>query len=245
MKGLVLRSVCTFAVLGAAVVALSCARNHDLQSISVTPSQETLGIACGSPGVPTTCIPTTAYRAIGHYIHPQGDVDITSEVTWSTSNPDLITFADPSQPNVLYPTGIGCGTNLIVQATLNVAPGNTKIASATVNVNCGGSGGGSGGGNQLDFGITANPTSQTVGPSQQATYTIDVTAVTGTPTVGLSINNNNLPAGVAASLSPNSVTAGNTATLTLSSNTAGTYPVQILAIDGSGSTSISVTLIVS
>src|SRR5215469_8945485 len=181
MKGLVLRSICALAVLGVALAGLSCSRNHDLEFIAITPQQQTLGIACGTPGVPTTCAPTTVYRAIGHYIHPQTQQDITSQVTWSTSNPDLITFADSSTPNVLFPTGLGCGTNLLVQATLNSNPGNVKIGNSTVNINC--TGGLGGGGNTTDFALTPNLLTQQVAPGGSRTYTIQVTALINTPTV--------------------------------------------------------------
>jgi hypothetical protein len=243
MKGLVLRSVFTVVVLGAAMLGLSCARNHDLEFISITPQQQTLGIACVTPGVPTSCAPSTTYRAIGHYIHPQTQRDITSEVQWTTGNRDLITFADPSQPNVLFPTGVGCGTNLLVQATLNSDPGNVKIASATVNINCTGSL--IGGGNTTDFALTPIPRQQTVSAGGSTTYTIQVTALIDTPTVQLSVNQSTLPSGITASLAPPTVTGSQNSILTLSaSSTIATGPhlVQVQGADLSGSVATQVEL---
>ena len=244
MKGLVLRSICTLAVLGAAVAGLSCARNHDLEFISITPQQQTLGIVCSTPGVPTTCAPTTVYRAIGHFIHPQTDQDITSQVTWSTANPDLITFADSSHPNVLFPTGVGCGTNLLVQATLNTNPGNVKIGNSTVNINC--TGGLGGGGNTTDFALTPNPVKQQAPPGGMRTYTIEVTALIDTPTVTLTVNTNTLPSGITASLNQTTIMGSGNSVLTLTASstlaTGSKLFVQVQGADSTGTVATQVEL---
>lgn len=247
MKVLGFRGVGLLAIIIAAGGSLSCARNHDLEFIQVTPSTETLGIACGTPGVATTCAPTTTYRVIGHYIHPQTTVDITDQVQWTTSNKDLITFADPSQPNVMFPTGLGCGTGLLVEATYNVSSGNQKIASATVDITCGGSGTGTG--SLTDFGLTAIPTNQTVSAGGSAPYTIEVTPVNGTPVVNLQVNQSTLPPQISGvNLTPTSVTAGQSAALTLTASpsaAAGTYQVEIQGTDSSGLQNVTVSLIVN
>jgi hypothetical protein len=233
------------AVLGAAVAGLSCARNHDLEFIAITPQQQTLGIVCSTPGVPTTCAPTTVYRAIGHYIHPQTQQDITSQVTWSTANRDLITFADSSQPNVLFPTGLGCGTNLLVQATLNSNPGNVKIGNSTVNINC--TGGLGGGGSTIDFALTPNPVKQQVVPGGTTTYTIVVTALINTPTVTLMVNTLTLPNGIAASLAPTMITGTGNSVLTLTASPtlgAGRNFVQVQGTDPTGTVATQVELVV-
>lgn len=238
------RGVGLMAVVVAAVASLSCARNHDLEFIQVTPGTETLGIACGTAGVATTCAPTTTFRVIGHYIHPQTTVDVTSEVTWAVSNPDLISFADPNQPNVLFPTGLGCGTNLLVQATLNVDSGNSKIGSATVNINC--SGNLAGGGNSTDFGLGSTPSNQTVAAAGTTTYTINVTAVSGNPMVQLEVDPNNLPAQVASfSINPSTITGSGSAILTVTaSSTTGTGMITIFGSDSSGAAQTQVNLTV-
>jgi hypothetical protein len=193
------------------------------------------------------------YRAIGHYIHPQTDRDITSEVTWTTSNPDLISFADPNQPNVLFPTGTGCGTNLLVQATLNGGdPGNVKIGSATVNINCGGGGGGAGsGGGNADFLLTPNVPQQTVAPGNTATFIIEVTPNGGTtPTVQLQVNQLTLPAEISSfTLTPQVVTAPGQATLTLTTSQSAAHgdalQVEILGNDSTSGANTTVTVNIS
>jgi hypothetical protein len=246
MKVWVLRSVGLAAIMITAALSLSCARNHDLEFIEVTPQTETLGIACSGP-LPTDCAPTTNYTAIGHYIHPDSTQDVTSMVTWTTSNPDLIAFADSSHPNVLFPTGLGCGTGLQVQATLNVDSGNTKIGTATVNVNCGATGGSGSGSGGIDFSLTPNTVSQTVSPGGSAVYSIEVNVLSNSPTVGLNVNLNNLPSGISASLAPTSVTAPGFSQLTLTASptqAANTYTVQIQGTDASGSAATQVNLVV-
>lgn len=244
MNRFFLRSLGTIAILGFFLATLSCARNHDLEFISVTPGTETLGIACGVPGEPTTCAPTTKYRAFGTFIHPQETQEVTDQVQWTTSNPDLITFADPAQPNIMFPTGTGCGTGLQVQATLQVAPGNTKVGTATVSINC--AGGGVGSGNTIDFSLSPNPGMQTVAPGGQANFNIQVVGLLGSPTVQLSVNPATLPAQISAfSLAPQTVAAGQSATLTLTASptaTAGPLVVSVQGSDASGGASTSVTL---
>jgi hypothetical protein len=242
MRAFAFRGFSTVAVLACAVLMGSCARNHDLEFIEVTPSTQTLSIACSGPA-PTDCGPTTTYLAIGHYIHPTEEQDLTTQVQWSTSNPDIITFADPSQPNVLFPTGNGCGTGLLVRATLSVTSENLKIGNGTVSVNCTT---GSSTGSSADFTLTSVTGPQTVSPGQVASYTLQVTALSNNPTVQLAVNTVNLPPEVSAfSLTPNSVTGTGQATLSLTaSSTVGTGQVQILGSDPSGGASVTVSLTV-
>jgi hypothetical protein len=245
MRAFAIRGFATAAVLASAALMVSCARNHDLVSIEVTPATQTLGVGCTGPA-PTDCGPTTTYLAIGHYIHPSDQHDLTTQVQWSTSNPDLITFADSSQPNVLFPTGTGCGTGLQVRAIMNVTPENEKIGIATVNVNCAGSGTGTGG--TQDFTLTPNPTSAQVAPGGSAQYTIEVTPNIANPTpVALSINNNNLPPGISANLNPVSLTPPGNSVLTVTASptqNAASYQVQVIGSDTVTSTTTAVTLVV-
>lgn len=246
MKRFFLRVSGTIAALAFLAAALSCARNHDLVGIEVTPGTETLGVACGVPGEPTTCAPTTVYRAFGHYIHPSNPIEITDQVQWTTSNPDLITFADPAHPNVMFPTGIGCGTDLLVQATLQVSPGNTRVGTATVSVNCNG---GVGTGNTVDFSLSPNPQQVNVSPGGQAIFNIQVVGLLGSPAVQLSVDQTTLPAQISAfSLAPQApqtVAAGQSATLTLTVSptaAAGPLVVRVNGSDASGGAGTIVTL---
>jgi hypothetical protein len=242
---LVVRGFCFLAVLGLAIFSLSCGRNHDLEFIEVVPSTETLTVGCTGPQ-PTDCGPTTAYTAIGHYIHPQTTQDLTSQVQWSSSTKDIIQFADPSQPNVLFPTGGGCGQNLIVQAVLNQDPSNVKIGTGVVNVTCGTGTTGSGTGG-IDFSLIPNPGTENVAAGGTATYTIIVNELSNSPSVQLSVNTNTLPSGISASLAPTQVTAPGVSQLTLTTSAtqaANTYTVQVQGTDSSGSTVAQVSLVV-
>jgi hypothetical protein len=132
---------------------------------------------------------------------------------------------------------------LLVQATLNTDPKNVKIASTTVNVNCGGGLGG--GGNTTDFILTPNPNQQTVSAGGSANYNIQVTDLVGSPTVQLQVNLNTLPAGISASLAPGSVTASIISVLTLKASATraiAPYVVQVQGTDSSGSVATQVTL---
>ena len=70
-----------FAVLSFLVVS-SCARNQQLQSISLTPSSVTFLS-------PNTDI-TFQLKAYGSYVHPPETKDITNQVTWQSQSTDLV-----------------------------------------------------------------------------------------------------------------------------------------------------------
>lgn len=116
-------------MLGAALSLPSCGHDQKLQSISVQPSG---GFTFLAPD------PTLAaqYTAIGTYIHPPATKDITSQVTWKSDIPQLVTFSAAS-PGLVSPAGGGCGvTN--VSATLPQGTGgasNIVIGYSTVTVN--------------------------------------------------------------------------------------------------------------
>lgn len=234
MKGLLFRIVGALIGLSCLLAALSCARDQTLDWIAVKPENVTLS---GTP--------TIIYTAIGHYSHPSQERDISTEVTWQTDAPSIIAFSDPSHPNYLIPTGLGCGTNLGVLAFVYRHPGNTQEihGGGTVNVQCAGGGGGG-----ADFTLNPSPVSATVSAGASAQYTINVNAVSGSPSVTLSINQNTLPAGVSAGFSPNPVTASGSSVLTLTtlpSTTPGTYTINIVGTDNSGNGATSVGLTVN
>lgn len=110
----------------------SCAHSQQLVGISVTPQNST--ITLGGPGE----VIGTQFTAIGTYVHPPENKDVTSTAIWATDSPTIIVL-DPNQPGLVNTTGEGCGTNLGVTATLYSKPGDPSagsvvVGSATINV---------------------------------------------------------------------------------------------------------------
>jgi hypothetical protein len=79
----------------------SCARNQQLQGVTISPSAFTY-FSPAPAGVQQTPIPLTAY---GSYIHPQENKDITSQATWASDN---TVVADVSSAGQLT-DGVACG----------------------------------------------------------------------------------------------------------------------------------------
>jgi hypothetical protein len=98
-----------------------------------------------------------------------------------------------------------------------------------------------------DFSISATPSSQTVTPGNNATYTTTVGALNGfTDTVSLSISG--LPTGATASFNPTSVAGSGSSTLTVVTATptpTGTYTLTITGTGATLSHSATVTLVVN
>lgn len=69
--------LCSLAIL--VVFALSCGHPMTLESITVTPSNATV--------CPPSATAPVQYTAYGNFIHPTKTVDITTEVTWTSSLP--------------------------------------------------------------------------------------------------------------------------------------------------------------
>lgn len=130
----------------------SCGRDQQLVSISIQPPSETFG---------ASNIPVSAdaglqvqLRALGAYIHPPVTKDITSQVTWNSNTPQMMTV-DAS--GLVTVTGLTCGATL-VSATVNKNSSDGGISSSgaivtgymTGNVVCfSSSSGGGGGGNPV------------------------------------------------------------------------------------------------
>jgi hypothetical protein len=83
------------------LIGSSCAHNHDLVSITVSPSSFTY-FSAAPPNVQQTPIPLTAY---GTYIHPPDTRNITSQVVWASNN---TLVADVSSTGQLT-AGVSCG----------------------------------------------------------------------------------------------------------------------------------------
>lgn len=103
------------------LIASSCAHNHDLVSISISPSAFTY-FSAAPPNVQQTPIPLTAY---GTYIHPPNTIDITNQVTWASDNTIV---ADVSSAGQLT-AGVACGVGNISASFYN---GGNKNGSVVV-----------------------------------------------------------------------------------------------------------------
>lgn len=196
-------SIAALAVIGGVLISFSsCGRDQQLVSIEVQPSSETFGDANTPPALDAGL--HVQLRALGTYIHPPVTKDITTQVTWSSNSPQMMTV-DPS--GMLTVVGQSCGSTLITATvTTNTSSGGISSKGALVtgsmtgNVVCfapSGSGGGSSGasvtitfqGNGSGT-VTFNPggvncsSSQTT-CSQTVASGISVT-VTATPVAGSS-----------------------------------------------------------
>ena len=125
-KGLRILGLC--AALGLGLSFLSCGHEQKLVSISVTPANVTI----------TGAGLQIQYTATGHYAHPPELKDLTQKVVWSTPATQIISFST-TQPG-LATSGLGCGTGLLIVATLFSNPSNPQagteiVGSTTVNVN--------------------------------------------------------------------------------------------------------------
>jgi Divergent InlB B-repeat domain/Bacterial Ig-like domain (group 2) len=111
-------AITVLAVLGTSLLGLwSCARNQQLETITISPSSFTY-FSPAAAGVTQTPIPLTAY---GSYIHPPENKVITGQVTWSSDN-SLV--ADVSSSGQLT-AGVACGVANI-SATVYTDHGNTS-----------------------------------------------------------------------------------------------------------------------
>jgi len=99
----------------------SCAHNQHLVSINIQPGDGTF--AAVNPSA------FFQYKAYGTYIHPPKTVDITSQVTWQTDNPQVAQFTGPGtvSPNT------DCGVAQIF-ATMHDSPNDvvSNLVSITV-----------------------------------------------------------------------------------------------------------------
>jgi len=99
----------------------SCAHNTHLQGINIMPGDGTFA----------TVDPTAffQYRAYGTYIHPPKTVDITSQVTWQSDNPQVAQFTGPGvvSPNT------NCGVAQIF-ATMHDSPNDIVSNQVSITV---------------------------------------------------------------------------------------------------------------
>ncbi|HYM76508.1 MAG TPA: hypothetical protein VE377_11070 [Candidatus Dormibacteraeota bacterium] len=121
--------ITALAVAAGTLLSLSsCARDQQLQGITISPASFTY-FSPAPQGAVQTPIPLTAY---GSYIHPPANKDITSQVTWATDNSVV---ADVSSAGQLT-DGVACGVANISASfyTSGNKSGNVVVGFMTVTV---------------------------------------------------------------------------------------------------------------
>jgi List-Bact-rpt repeat protein len=126
----------------------SCGDPQTLQSVTIQPSTETFG-ASNIPVIADAGL-QVQLTALGSYLHPPATKDITSQVTWASSSPQMFTI---TSTGLLTATGQECGGTL-VSATLQTNTDGSGLSSSgaivtgnmTANVVCFTGNGGGGGG---------------------------------------------------------------------------------------------------
>ncbi|HVN17851.1 MAG TPA: hypothetical protein VMU05_03735 [Dongiaceae bacterium] len=109
-------------MLACSLVSLSaCGHNTHLTSIAIQPGNGTFAAADPSAYF--------QYRAYGTYIHPPKTVDITNQVTWQSSAPQVVQFTGPGvvSPNT------NCGVAQIY-ATMQDSPNDIVSNSVSITV---------------------------------------------------------------------------------------------------------------
>ena len=147
MNGKWLSLVLLIAVASLLTGLNSCGRSQELVSIQIQPASETFGAA--DVPVIANAGANVQLRALGTYIHPPVTKDITSQVTWASNDPQMMTV-DAS--GLLTATGLSCGASLVsATITTNKSEGGLSSNGAVVtgymtgNVTCfTGSNGGTG-----------------------------------------------------------------------------------------------------
>ena len=134
------RSWLNFVLVSAAALFLSsCGHDQELVSISIQPTTETFGSAT-IPVFQDAGL-NVQLRAIGSYIHPPVDKDITNQVIWSSNTPQMVMV---NSTGLITATGMACG-NTLISATVktNSSAGGLSSSGAivtgtmTANVVCG------------------------------------------------------------------------------------------------------------
>ena len=112
-------------MVGAVLSFPSCGHDQKLVSIAVTPT----GATITGPGL------TVDFKAVGTYIHPPENRDITNSVVWASAVPQAISIL----PNTgVAVSGTACGTNIPITATAYSNPqnksGSVVVGTATMTV---------------------------------------------------------------------------------------------------------------
>jgi hypothetical protein len=116
--------VVLFGVSTVLVSLSSCGHDQQLISITIQPASETFG-ASNIPVIANAGA-QVQLRALGSYIHPPVTKDITSQVTWNSNTPQMMTV---DSSGLLTVTGLACGATLI-SATVNKNSSDGGISSS-------------------------------------------------------------------------------------------------------------------
>jgi len=138
MKSKCLRSILVFVEIVCFALLTNCAHDQQLTSINVQPKTQDFGAA--NIPVSANAGATVQLRALGSYIHPPVTKDITTQVTWTSNTPEMVTV---SSTGLLTATGLACG-NALVSATITTnksigdlsSSGAIVTGSMTANVIC-------------------------------------------------------------------------------------------------------------
>jgi len=95
-------------VAGVMLSVSSCGRSQELVSIQIQPAVENFGSTTTPLNMDSGL--QVQLRALGTFIHPPVTKDITSQVTWSSNTPQMVTV---DANGVITATGNACGGTLI------------------------------------------------------------------------------------------------------------------------------------
>ena len=109
-----------------------CGHEQQLVSITVQPAIENFGST--TTPVSANAGASVQLKALGTYVHPPVTKDITSQVTWQSNTPQMVTV---NSKGVLTATGDACGSALVFATvtTNNSAPSNISSSGAIVTGN--------------------------------------------------------------------------------------------------------------
>jgi len=201
MNGKCLSTAALVAVAGLLFCVNSCGRSQELVGIQVQPAAETFG-ASNIPVIDNFGA-QVQLKALGTYIHPPVTKDITSQVTWTSNTPQMITV---NSAGVITVTGEACG-GTIITATVNTNKSSGGISSSGAIVT------GSMTANVVCFTSTSSGGGGANSPALTVTF-----AGNGSGTVTSS------PAGISCSRACLAqFTTGTTVTLTAAPNTGSTF----------------------
>src|SRR5579862_1638563 len=128
MNGKWLSLVVLIAVASLLAGLNSCGRSQELVSIQIQPASETFGAA--DVPVMANAGSNVQLRALGTYIHPPVTKDITSQVTWASNDPQMVTV---DAAGVVTATGQSCGSSIVTgTVTTNHSAGNLDSSGAIV-----------------------------------------------------------------------------------------------------------------
>jgi len=127
----------------------SCGDPQELVGITVQPGSVTFGAS----NIPVSADAglTTQLTALGTYVHPPVTKDITSQVTWASSDNQEVTV---SSTGLITATGVVCGPNTLISAKVTTNANGSGVSSSgavvtgsmTASVVCFTNTGGGGGG---------------------------------------------------------------------------------------------------